>query len=166
MEELFQLEEMSQKDDSKKIFRPSEHGGFDVLDKSVFDDALLVLEKNVQQHATNIEERVFITIEFAREDYEKAFKQFSQAFLQDTYFLFINTDFETCKKRIHERINHRITADDHFISDFALDTYYFHQYPPQDEDIMRRLTVIENQGSWGDTIKEINSIVQQILKKH
>ncbi len=117
-------------------------------------------------HPTSVEKRVFITIEFAREDYDEAFKQFSPAFLQDAHFLFINTDFEKCKQRIHERIIHPMTDDDHYVSDYALDTYYVNQYPPQDEDIMKRLTVIENQGLWGDTIKEINSIVQQILLKH
>ena len=159
------LEKMYQEDTLQVRFRPTEHKGFDVLDIFVFDEVLPLLEKKILTRIASIEEHKFITIEFAREDYGNALKQFSQAFLQDAHFLFIDSDFETCKQRIQERIIHPMTDDDHFISDYALDTYYVNQYPPQDENIKSRLTVIENQGSWDDTAKEIDSIVQQILKK-
>ena len=160
------LENMFQEDVLKERFRPSEYKGFDVRDTFVFDEALLVLERNIYQHMTNTGKNEFITIEFARADYDQAFTQFSQAFLRDAHFLFIDADFDKCKQRIYERITRPITADDHFISDYALDTYYSNQHPPQDENIKSRLTVIENQGLWDDTMKEINSTVQHILKKH
>ena len=45
-----------------------------------------------------------VLIEFSRNDYEKAFQQFSREFLQDAYFLYLNVDLEICKRRIRERI--------------------------------------------------------------
>lgn len=160
------LEKMFLEDTSQVRFRPTEHEGFDVLDSFVFDEVLLLLEKNIYNNIISIEERGFITIEFARENYDKAFKQFSQSFLQDAYFILINTNFETCKQRIHERITHPVTADDHFVSDFALDTYYRNQYLPTDKRIKRRLKVVENQDLWEDCAKEINRIIKKILKTH
>ena len=158
------LKEMLYQDVLGTRFRATERDGFDVLDSTVLDEALTTLESNIHTNF-NIEDNELIIIELARENYDEAFKRFSQAFLQDSHFLFIDANFDMCKQRIHERITHPMTDDDHYVSDFALDTYYVNQYPPQDEDIKRRLKVIENQGVWDDTVKEINNVIQQLLKK-
>ena len=124
----------------------------------------MTLEMKVHAYISNIEKNEFIVIEFAREDYDKAFKQFSQDFLQDAYFLLINTNPEMCKQRIHERITHPVTADDHFVSDFALDTYYQNQYIPKDDTIKKRFKLIENESSWQEFTKEIDSVITKMLK--
>src|SRR5437016_8435955 len=80
------LQDKFREDINHKRFHPTDHGGFDVLDFSVMDIALQDLEKRVQEQLFSVD---LITIEFARDDYNLALKQFqSPGFLsQDTYFL-------------------------------------------------------------------------------
>ncbi len=169
---------MSQEDVSHKRFHAFEYEGFDVLghpakykgfnviDYRVFDEALKVLEGNIHQNILNIEENALIVIEFARDDYDRAFKQFSQDFLQNAYFILIDTDLEICKQRIHERVTHYTTPDDHFVSDFALDTHYFNQRLPKDRLIRKRFKVVKNQQSWQPFSRKINRILKTILNIH
>src|SRR5947209_18360649 len=116
------LQKMFQADCEHRRFRPTEHNGFDVLDFSVLDTALEDLEKSVQEciSCTNL-----ITIEFARDDYSQALKQFSRKFLRNAYFIYIDADIETCLRRIHERVAHSTSADDHpSLSDDAFRIHY------------------------------------------
>src|SRR5206468_9524195 len=75
------LLEMFQADTEHKKFRPTPHNGFDATDFTVFDDALKELEKRVQAEVARVN---LLTIEFARDDYRMALKQFSADFLQDS----------------------------------------------------------------------------------
>ena len=119
------LREMFQDDIKHEQFRPADHGGFDILDLTVFDTALKVVEERVQSRMSS-KENELILIEFARNDYYKALKQFTPSFLRDSdsYFLFIDSDLETCKQRIHERVAHHASEDDNFVSDYIFDAYY------------------------------------------
>src|SRR5258708_29146393 len=157
------LEMMFKKDVSQKRFRPCEQGGFDVLDVSAFDEALNTLGRDIDEYILNIKDNTFIVIEFARDNYEQAFKQFSPAFLQDAHFLLVDTALETCKQRIIERTAHPDTPDDHFISDYALNTYYHGQYLPRDTIILERFVMVENQSSWQEFTEKINTFIKNIL---
>lgn len=159
------LEKMFQEDLLRVQFRASERGGFDVLDVTTLDKALRVLEKNIRDYIRTIEKDEFIIIEFARKDYDQALSVLSQDFLQDAHFLLIDTEPEICKQRIHERIIHPLTSDDHFVSDFILNTYYREQYLSKDNMIKERFfKEVENQGFWGDFTEEINLIIMNIVK--
>ncbi len=63
-------------------------------------------------------------IEFARNDYNHAFRQFSPDFLQGVYVLFLRADTHICKQRIRERADHPSTKEDHFVSDNIFNIYY------------------------------------------
>ena len=104
-------------------FRSADNDGFDVHDFTVFDTSLRELERRVLQEESS--EKEIITIEFARNDYSHALQQFSPEFLQDSYFLFIQAEKLTCKKRTRKRAAHPISSDDHFVSDYIFDKYYF-----------------------------------------
>src|SRR5689334_6970588 len=77
------LRAMFHSDYEHKKFRPTEHNGFDVLDFSVLDTALQDIEKSVQELISSLD--LITTIEFARDDYSKAFKHFSSNFLREAY---------------------------------------------------------------------------------
>src|SRR5437764_1080820 len=84
------LHSMFLADSEHKEFLPVAHGGFDVIDFSVLDTALEKLEKVVEeQKSQSSSEDDLIIIEFARNDYRKAFKRFNPQFLQDAFFLFV-----------------------------------------------------------------------------
>src|SRR5437868_3051345 len=119
LREMFLFEKLFQTDMKLRKFRATEHGGFDVLDFSVLDTALRELERKVR-HRYSPKRDELIVIEFARDNYGKALQQFSSAFLKDAYFLFIETNMETCVQRVHDRVAHPMTIDDHFVSDDIL----------------------------------------------
>lgn len=122
------LRSMFLQDFDQKRFRPAECNGFDVTDFSVLDEALIALEKQVhdlERNSKNLASPKIVFIEFARNDYYHALKLFTPKFLEDAYFLFIDSELETCIERIHKR---RIQApseqDSHSVSDFIMRSYF------------------------------------------
>src|SRR5437899_326547 len=67
-------------------FHLKENGGFDAVDLSVLDVALVQVEQMVRAIEDDGRERL-VTIEFARDDYTSAFKLFTPEFIQDSYLL-------------------------------------------------------------------------------
>ena len=118
------LQEMFRDDKEGKQFKPAEHGGFDVLDLTVFDIALHKLEQNIIKYISSAKLGEIILIEFSRNDYQKAFLQFSHEFLHDAYFLYLDVDTKICKKRIRKRTANPGTDDDFFVSEYIFRTYY------------------------------------------
>jgi uridine kinase len=117
------LYHMSQQDTQHIQFRSTNYDGFDVLDPSVFDTALEVLEQQVQSTLA-LEVDGIITIEFARNDYAQALSKFSPEFLKDAYVFFVDADLDTCIERIYQRVTSPFTPSNHFVSDYVMHTYY------------------------------------------
>lgn len=164
------LQEMFLSDTEHKQFRAADHGGFDALDLDVFDIALQRLEQKVNQHLLSAKQEEIVLVEFARNDYQGAFQQFSHEFLQDAHFLYLNVNAETCKRRILERIANPSSEDDFFVSEYIFNVYYNkgkEQSVPQilEKDYgidKQRVKVIENNGSLDAIVAEINEFVDGI----
>jgi adenylate kinase family enzyme len=149
--------------------------GFDVTDFSVLDEALEELSRQVQVYAPSANKADLILIEFARDDYSKAFKQLDQLNinLQDAYILFVEADLETCIQRIHERVAHPLTQYDHFVSEDILRSYYGKDnrkymssnfkkdYRVNDQRVM----IIDNPGQFEDIVERINHFIDSILQQ-
>lgn len=120
------LHHMSQQDTQHIQFRSTTYDGFDVLDPTVFDTALEVLEQQVQS-MTQLEGDGIITIEFARNDYAQALNKFSRDFLKDSYVFFVDADLDTCIERIYQRVASPFAQSNHFVSDYVMHTYYDHE---------------------------------------
>lgn len=167
------LYEMCQEDTDGNYFHPiPEYNGFDIHDLSAFDIALKKTETIIQDHIpSQVMEELFV-IEFARDDYGHAFEQFSHPFLEEAYFLFLDADIETCKKRIRERIDNPTNPEDHFVSDYIFDTYYSkdkRQYPPSNLHEVygvgnQSIEVIENGGSFQDIVTRIDQFISTIFQ--
>src|SRR6266516_3868031 len=97
------LYNMFRADTTHKKFLSAEHNGFKVIDFSVLDAALKEVEKKARIYIPSMKKDDLIIIEFARNDYRKSLKQFKRDFLRDAYFLFIETDIDTCVRRVYER---------------------------------------------------------------
>jgi uridine kinase len=123
MDDYSILQQMSHENTYRACFRSTEHSGFDVLDPSVYDTALKILEQQVLDVATT-ELNGIVTIEFARNDYWHALQCFSPSFLADAYFFFVDADLETCIQRIHKRVLNTQRTNNHFVSDYIMHTYY------------------------------------------
>ncbi len=118
------LHDMFTHDVEQRRFRPVEHGGFEIVDFSVLDEALLHLKKQIMLHTFFTTRKEILIVEFARDDYGRAFEILGAEFLSDTNILFIDADVDICIERIHQRIFPVLAPDKHFISDSVLKGYY------------------------------------------
>jgi hypothetical protein len=103
----------------RKRFKPARPSGFDVLDFEVFDEALQKLEREVNAYIDSLmsEREKLVLIEFSRNDYYHAFRQFNESFLKDAYFLYLDTELEKCKHPINPK-------DDYPVSKYIFEKYY------------------------------------------
>lgn len=169
--EMFRREQLSLNYRKPNQFEAKEYNGFDVKDFTVLDTALKNLEKIVRQRTCEKKEEL-IFIEFARQDYVKAFKQFSPSFLKDSYFLFIDTDVNTCIERVRKRVTNPPTPDNHFVSEDILTNYYGKQIFPSLSRIHRspimnlskhQARVIKGHGSLQTFNKRIETFINHIF---
>jgi len=152
-------------------FRKAKHGGFDILDFSVVNESAYLLEKKIQSYARfEAQENELLFIELVRDSYEQAMHCFSSAFLQDSYFLFIEADLETCIQRIHYRVAHPAGTDGHFVSDHILRNYYAYDNKDYmatrfrtDYNIQKMVEVIENTGSPDEFRKKLKPFTDVLL---
>jgi thymidylate kinase len=166
------LQEMFCNDTEGKQFKPSCHGAFDVIDLTVFDTGLKRLEQQVNSNLSSSVPEEIILIEFARSDYQKAFGLFSYEFLQDAYFLYLDTEIDACKVRIHDRITNPTCDDDYNVSEYIFSAYYYKnngQYLPEilERDYgvdKQRIVVIENNRTLQEVSPEINSVIDFIIE--
>jgi hypothetical protein len=106
--------------------RPTEFGGFEVLDFSVLDTALHIIEHRVEKALKKhpLELPRIAIIEFARSDYIQALSQFDLDFLKDAHFLILESNVDTCIDRIERRIRRREFDDDIFVPVNIMEGYY------------------------------------------
>ncbi|GCF08273.1 AAA family ATPase [Dictyobacter arantiisoli] len=169
------LHRMSQEDTRHIRFRTTAYGGFDVLDLSVFDTALHILEQQVQALA-NLEQDGIVTIEFARNDYWQALQQFSAGFLQDAYVFFVDADLDTCIDRIYQRIESSEVTNNHFVSDYIMRTYYDHDnwlymcshmnaHLRSEQQIYKEVRAFRNAGNLQALLDIIEDFAKQLFQR-
>lgn len=162
------LKKMCLADTERKQFKPIEHGGFDVIDFKSFDIALNKLEQEIVQYRLSAKQEEIVLIEFARNDYRRAFEQFSATFLDDTYFLYLDVETDSCKRRVQERIANPSSEDDFYVSEFIFDTYYTKNNGRSIQHILasardieeQRVKIIDNNGSLSDSFAQIKRFVE------
>lgn len=134
-------------------FKPSGCGGFDVIDFSVLDVALHAIEQEAQKYLA--QPHKLLLIEFARNDYIQALKQFQPTFLRNSYFIFFEADLDLCVNRVYQRAYHPTNRDDHFISEEMIRSYYqeendelhIYQLLAQYGISKKRICIIQNTGT-------------------
>ena len=167
------LRDMFLADIEEKQFEPSKllnHEGFNVKDIKVFDIALKKLEFIVKIHLLYTKQEEIVLIEFARNDYRWAFQQFSNQFLFDAYFLYLNVDLEICKNRVRERITHKSTDDDFYVSEDIFKSYYYGDDGQSIRQMLtevygidvQRILIIDNNGSLEDSITQVYKFVDMM----
>ncbi|PIU82877.1 MAG: hypothetical protein COS68_07010 [Elusimicrobia bacterium CG06_land_8_20_14_3_00_38_11] len=98
-------------------------GGFAVTDWTVVDEALSDLCKLVQKEKAD---KKIIFIEFARDNYQHAFENFTRDVLNDSLILYLYSTFEECYKRNVARFQKakKDGHDDHIVPLDLMKTYY------------------------------------------
>lgn len=170
------LYQMFKDDQVQKYFNPTNYGGFYVKAPLVYDKALALLEREIENK--NYDEYELIVIEFARSDYIRAFDNFSRSFLHDSFFLFLNVDRETGIKRVKNRMIHPSprSTDDHFVSYSTFDYYRNKDNAKYLSLVTRhltrkyrikpqRITVLNNKGPQEDFEKPVSSFIGMIISR-
>ena len=165
------LKKMFLDDTEGKQFMPASHGGFDVIDFTVTDTALQRLEQEVNQHLSSAKPKEIILIEFARNDYLRAFQLFSNTFLQDAYFLYLDAEIETRKQRVDNRIIDPVYEDDYYVSEYIFETYYYedngndltHILEVQYKIDKHKVRTIQNDRSLEEASEEIAPFIDTII---
>ena len=174
------LYEWFQADADGRRFSAIEYDGFDVHDHNVFDEALEEVERRVvEKEKVSCEKNQLIIIEFARDDYCKALGLFSPTFLRNASFLFVDADIPNCIQRIKERVAHRRTPDDHYVSSYIFEAYYQkdnRQYLASTATTLKSccdideesIHVVDNTGSNAEQkfLEKIEPYVTSILEVH
>ena len=107
-----------------KRFRSTDYNGFEVLDLSVYDEAISRLLLNVQDYRPQTD-KTLLTIEFTSNNYAHTLERFDEELMQGANFMFIAADLKTCIERVNRRTIHPITKDDYYV----LETVLLHHYP-------------------------------------
>jgi adenylate kinase family enzyme len=164
------LREMFLADIHHEKFHPTAHNGFDAIDFSVLDHALQELERRILQVNSSVH---MVTIEFARDDYREALKNFSPTFLRDAYFLFIDVALETCLHRVRERVERAASADDHpsFSEEIFRSYYgrenklYMYRRLQKEFKLQKPAKILDNEGSLADFEKIIEQFADDMLEQ-
>jgi hypothetical protein len=171
---------MFRADTQHKRFQSIAYGGFDVLDFSVLDEALVQVEKKMEPQQKHGHSRNQLLIaEFARDDYQEAFKYFSARFLSNTHILFVDAPLDICIQRIRNRVTYGTTADDHFISEHILRNYYgrdnfpYMEQEAKQNDLLRRggndvgkvVQVISNTGTLFDFYAQVHKFTEACIRQ-
>ena len=106
-------------------------------------------------------------------DYLRAFQQFRGTFLQDAYFLHLDVESETCKRRIQERITNPNTPNDFNVSEAMFDSYYNKDDGQEIPKILesndgidkQRVLHIDNNGLLSDSTSQIIRFVNTIREE-
>ena len=165
------LREMFEVDTQYQKFTPTGYGGFDVVDFSVLDLALQAVENEARVH-THCKNELLL-LEFARDDYQAALRQFQPLFLRDAYFLFFDADINTCVRRVYERSCHPTFCDDHFISEEMIRSYYREEHTasttyqlPENYNIRdNRIYIIENDGNEYELHIQVKQAIEDIIRR-
>lgn len=120
------LYEMFRKDTEHKQFMPVEPYGFDVLEFEVLDEALRELMRKMDRllSSSKTASRRLMIVEFARNNYKRAFSLIPPILLQNAHFLYLDVEIDECRKRIQERVIKPQYKDDYPVSEYILETYY------------------------------------------
>jgi dephospho-CoA kinase len=170
------LYDMFEEDTAKKHFYPTEYDGFYVMNPAKYDAALKKLEKQIENN--DFAENEIVLIEFARSDYLRAFQNFSEDFLLDAYFLFLDVDLEIGMKRVKDRVKHPdpSSRDDHFVSDYTFEYYRQKDNAKYLTSVSKQLTVkygihpnkikiVHNTGPKKGIWHFVNGIIEKIIKE-
>jgi adenylate kinase family enzyme len=104
-----------------KRHRPAPGGGLKVTDDTVWDD----LAKGLNDQALKLQspDRLLF-IEFSRDNYIRAFKNFSPRVLKNSLILYIDAPFDVCWERNARRVRKEKGLDAHLVSREEMEKTY------------------------------------------
>ncbi|MBN2408019.1 MAG: hypothetical protein JXJ19_10030 [Elusimicrobia bacterium] len=110
-----------------KRSRPTDDGGYKVIDDSVWDDILVEVNRDVTEMINNQSQDTLIFVEFSRPNYVHSISaNFSGEILGRAAIVYLDVPFDTCWERNVRRHEKALEAgtDDHLVSREEMEKTY------------------------------------------
>lgn len=126
--EMFQEEQQKEPGASAKRFSAGEHGGFEVKDFGVLEEALLKIKDDISPQIEEPAQKMLL-VEFARNDYSDFQSIWTPEILKKkAYCLYFHADIDICMERVKERTQKKKWQDDTNIPDEIMRGYYSQEH--------------------------------------
>jgi hypothetical protein len=164
--------------EQRNRFLPALYAGFTIKDPTLYNEVLQKLEGQVNSMKRDAApgRNQLVLIEFARCNYQPAFKAFSPDFLKDASFLFLDGNIKVCQERVFQRV-HKLKDEksrfDCFVPNGIFTRYHLCENSQYFNDVFRdeygipqsRLKVITNDDVLREALTEISSFLDDVLEE-
>jgi len=144
-----------------KRHRPAPSGGLKVTDDTVWDD----LAKGLGDQALKLQspDRLLF-IEFSRDNYIRAFKNFSPKILKNSLIVYVDAPFDVCWERNARRVREEKGLDAHLVSREEMEkTYARDDHGDLPKHISAPVLVVKNDSDdLGRLREELRTVVEKL----
>ncbi len=159
------LWKLFQEDVERKRSKRTPDGGYKVTDDTVWDDLLKELNEDIKK--LEKEDRV-VFVEFSRNDYKRAFKNFDKEILDKAVAIYIDVPFDICWERNVKRHQKAIAegTDDHLVSREEMEkTYKYDDGLEFAKNAPLPVEIIDNSKEGDEFLNQQVERIIQILKE-
>ncbi len=155
------LKRIFEEDVEYKRHRPTPEGGVKVIDDKVWDD----LSKALNEQALKLQsEGRLLFIEFSRDSYVRAFKNFSPEVMQNSIIVYIEAPFDVCWERNVRRAREEQGLDAHLVSREEMEkTYARDDHEELSKHVEAPMLVIKNDSDLERFRMELQKVVDAII---
>lgn len=143
-----------------KRHRPAPGSGVKVTDDTVWDD----LAKGLNDQALELQspDRLLF-IEFSRDNYVRAFKNFSQEILKNSLVVYVDCPFDICWQRNVRRTRSEKGLDAHLVSREEMEkTYARDDHEELPKHVEASILVVKNDS---DDLRKLRRELQKVVEK-
>ncbi len=157
------LKEIFDTDTGHKRHRPAPGGGVKVTDDTVWDDLSLAL--NEQALELQAPDRLLL-IEFSRDNYVRAFKNFSSEVLKNSLIVYIDCPWDVCWERNARRAREEKGLDAHLVSREEMEkTYARDDHDELSQHVDAPILVVQNSEDSLEVLREnLRKVSEELLK--
>jgi len=143
-----------------KRHRPAPEGGVKVTDGTVWDDLIKGLDKQALELQSP--DRLLF-IEFSRDNYVRAFKNFSPKVLKNSLIVYIDCPFDVCWERNVRRAKKEQGLDAHLVSREEMEkTYARDDHEVLQKHVVAPVLIVKNES---DDIKNLKIELKKVVEK-
>ena len=122
----FQADDEREKNNEPRLYsRKTEDGGYKVTNNDMWNELLKEVNEDIKKME---QENRVVFVEFSRDSYKTAFKNFDEDVLNKAVAIYIDAPFEVCWERNVARHQKAVKAgaDDHLVSKEEMEKTYLH----------------------------------------
>lgn len=157
------LKHIFETDVELKRHRPSPGGGVKITDDTVWDDLIKGLDQQVREF---IGKDDILFIEFSRNSYLRAFRNFNPETLKNSIVIYIDAPFDICWERNVRRAKLESGLDAHLVSREEMEKTYLHDdHEELQEHLKLPVIIVKNDREGTELLeKELVRVADVILQ--